>query len=151
MKYKKGFTLVELLLSLTIASILILSSAVVMLGGNAMWERGLQRANLQRDASFAMTKITRAIREGNNAVLEDNGNIIKITNSSNWVKYYRDSSTKKLMLEVQDEIPVAIIDDNIIKLQFQQQPKLISVTLSLEEDDYTVEYTSTVMMRNLEG
>jgi len=151
MKTKKGFTIVELLMSLTVSSVLILSAGVVLIGGHNMWNRGLKRANLQRDASFAMLKINRLIREGNSAVLEDEGSSIKITKESNWIRFYHDQNVDSLMLEVQDQDPVAIVEGTVNKLEFQMQPKIITLTLSLKEDDYKIDYISTVMMRNYGG
>lgn len=151
MKTKKGFTLVEILITIMVASILIVSAGIVLAGGHTIWNNGLKRANLQRDASFAMLKINRLIRQGHNAVLEDDGKSLKITNESSWIKFYHDENADNLILEAQDELPVTIVEGTVDKLEFKTQPKIVTVTLTLKQDNYEIAYISTVMMRNFEG
>jgi len=60
----KGFSLIEMMVALSILSLLIIGSVTFFSGGTRSWVTGQYQLEAQRNARFAMDRMVREIREG---------------------------------------------------------------------------------------
>ena len=66
-EHNAGFTLVELIIALAAASILAITAGITVVYGYSVWRRNNAAVELQRDATLAMYRMSRAIREASAA------------------------------------------------------------------------------------
>jgi len=58
---KKGFTLIELIITVALFAILVTAASWVFLVGSRAWESGRNRAGMRQDAALAMERMVREI------------------------------------------------------------------------------------------
>lgn len=61
-EHNAGFTMVELLVALVAASILAITTGITLVYGHSGWHRNNAAMELQRDATLAMYRLSRAVR-----------------------------------------------------------------------------------------
>jgi len=66
-EHNAGFTLVELIIALAAASILAITAGITVVYGYSGWRRNNAAVELQRDATLAMYRMSRAVREASAA------------------------------------------------------------------------------------
>jgi len=91
-KTSKGFTLVELLISLGILSVIsIISSQILVTLVSSSVD--IQKKNeIELQYSFISQKLVKIISDGTNAVVSDNGNVLNISQGSNRTCFAIDTS-----------------------------------------------------------
>ncbi len=149
-KRQKGFTLTELIIATFTGAIVIVAAGMILFFGQKTWNSTWDRTNLQRDTSYAMLRITRDIKEGVSAEVEDGGKSLKVYKGADWVRFYTEAGTKMLSLKNQtsgggSEI---IIDDNVQDVQFSVTGSTVTIDVKMKEDNLQTHFASTVMMRN---
>lgn len=77
MKNERGFSLIELLVTMIIASIALFATAVPFMAERSFWQRGKRQVEAQRDAHLMMRSIARAARQSNHSSVT--GNILTLT------------------------------------------------------------------------
>ncbi len=149
-KGQKGFTLIELIISITAGTIVILAAGSMLFYGQKNWNNTWKRVNLQRDASYAMQRMSRSVKAGISAQVEGSGKGLKIFNKGGWLRFFLSPATSKFMLkgEVGETNFVTILDDNVEDLQFNVTGSTVGIELKLSEDNLQTHLVSTVMMRN---
>ena len=153
-KVQKGFTLIELTIAMLIGAIVILAAGMILFYGQKSWNNTWKRANLQRDASYAMLSISRPIKAGTSAQVEGNGEGLRIYNDKEglWRRFFVQSASNNLMLKSEivgdNSISKTILDDKVEALQFNVTGTTVSIDLKLREDNLQTHFASTVMMRN---
>jgi len=153
-KVQKGFTLIELTIAMLIGAIVILAAGMILFYGQKSWNNTWKRANLQRDASYAMLSISRPIKAGTSAQVEGNGEGLRIYNDKEglWRRFFVQSASNNLMLKSEivgdNSIPETILDGKVEALQFNVTGTTVSIDLKLREDNLQTHFASTVMMRN---
>ena len=98
-KRQKGFTLIELTIAIFTGTIVIVATGMILFFGQRTWNSTWDRTNLQRDASYAMLRMTRDIQAGASAQVEDSGKALKIFNGGDWVKFSTASGGSMLALK----------------------------------------------------
>jgi prepilin-type N-terminal cleavage/methylation domain-containing protein len=150
-KVQKGFTLIELTIAMLIGAIVILAAGIILFYGQKSWNNTWKRANLQRDASYAMLSISRPIKAGTSAKVEGDGKGLKIYNDKegSWTRFFVAPGLKDLALKSDvGGISGTILDDNVEDLQFNVTGTTVSIDLKLRKDNLQTHFASTVMMRN---
>ena len=159
-KVQKGFTLIELTIAMLIGAIVILAAGMILFYGQKSWNNTWKRANLQRDASYAMLSISRPIKAGTSAQVEGNGEGLRIYNDKEgvWRRFFVQPAAKNLMLKSEiveiveivgdNSISKTILDDKVEALQFNVTGTAVRIELKLREDNLQTHFASTVMMRN---
>jgi len=156
-KVQKGFTLIELTIAMLIGAIVILAAGMILFYGQKSWNNTWKRANLQRDASYAMLSISRPIKAGTSAQVEGNGEGLRIYNDKEglWRRFFVQPAANNLMLKSEiveivgdNSISKTILDDKVEALQFNVTGTTVSIDLKLREDNLQTHFASTVMMRN---
>ncbi len=153
-KGQKGFTLIELMISMFTSTIVIVAAGSMLFYGQKSWNNTWKRVNLQRDASYAMQKMTRAVKAGTSARVEGNGIGLRVYNDIEgvWRRFFVQPVANNIMLKtavvgegISDE---TILDGNVEDLQFNVTGTTVRIELKLREDNLQTHFVSTVMMRN---
>ncbi len=153
-KGQKGFTLIELIISIATGTIVIVAAGSILFYGQKSWNDTCKRVNLQRDASYAMQRMSRSVKAGTSAQVEGNGEGLRIYNDNegSWRRFFVQSASQNLMLKtaivgesISDE---TILDDKVENLQFNVTGTTVRIELKLREDNLQTHFASTVMMRN---
>jgi prepilin-type N-terminal cleavage/methylation domain-containing protein len=149
-KGQKGFTLIELIIAMFTSTIVIVAAGSILFYGQKSWNNTLKRVNLQRDASYAMQRMSRAVKAGISAQVEASGKGLKIFNKGGWMRFFLSPATDKFTLkgEAGETNFVTILDDNVEDLQFNVTGTTVRIELKLREDNLQTHFVSTVMMRN---
>ena len=113
-KGQKGFTLIELIIAMFTSTIVIVAAGSILFYGQKSWNNTWERANLQRDASYAMQRMSRPIKAGTSARVEGNGIALRIYNDieGSWMRFFVQTAADKLMLK--SEIVGTNINENIL-------------------------------------
>jgi len=152
-KVRKGFTLIELTVAMFTGTIVVIAAGMILFFGQKSWNSTWDRANLQRDASYAMLSISRPIKAGTSAQVEGNGEGLRIYNDNegSWKRFFVVTGASKLTLKseiVGGNSSETIVDDKAEALQFNVTGNTVSIDLKLREDNLQTHFASTVMMRN---
>ena len=150
---RRGFSLVELMVATLAGIILVLATGMLMSIGHNNWNVAWKRANLQRDASYAMLIISRSIRAGTSAKVEANGKGLRIYTEGGWMRFFvaPGVSTLTLKSEIGENTSETILDDKVEDLQFNVTGNTVKIDLKLKEDYLETHFVSTIMMRNYGG
>lgn len=70
---KAGFTLVEILIAMSIFALLSIGGLGILIQGINSWNRDFARASVETDTGLAMRKITAALRPAINVTVDSNG------------------------------------------------------------------------------
>ena len=143
---QKGFTLLELTITTLTGAIVIVAAGMILFFGQRTWNSTWDRTNLQRDASYAMLRMTKDIKAGASAQIEDGGKGLKVFNGSDWVRYVTASGALKR--ETSGSGTQTVLDGNLQSLQFNLTGNTVTMDLKLKEYNLETHYASTVMMRN---
>ena len=152
-KGQKGFTLIELMSATIISAVVIIASGSILFYGQKSWNNTLEKVYLQREASYAMMRMTRPIKAGTSAQVEDNGKGLRVYNDleGNWRRFFVQTADEELMLETEivgASTSETILDDNVEDLEFNVTGTTVSIELKLRKDNLQTHFVSTVMMRN---
>ncbi len=149
-KKQKGFTLIELLTAMIISGIVIAGAGSFLFHGQRSWNNTWKRVNLQRDASYAMQRMSLPVKAGISAQVEASGKGLKIFNEGGWARFFLSPATDKFTLKCEDGETnfLTILDDNVEDLQFNVTGNLVRIEVKLSEDNLQTHLVSTVMMRN---
>ena len=152
-KTQKGFTLVEVMVGIIAGAIVLLAAGTALVAGQTFWSKAWAKANLQRDASYAMLRMSHSIRAGNSAQVEASGKGLKIFNEGDWVRFFLSPATDKFTLKGENGETnfETILGDNVQDLQFNVTGNTVRIELKLSEDNLQTHFVSTVMIRNYGG
>ena len=147
---QKGFTLIELIIAAFTGTIVIVAAGMILFFAQRTWNSTWDRTNLQRDASYAMLRMTRDIKAGVSAQVEDNGKGLRIFNGADWVRFFTTSGGSLLTLkrETSGGGSETVIEDNMQAVQFNVTGNTVTLDLKLKEYNLETHFASTVMMRN---
>ncbi|OHB85727.1 MAG: hypothetical protein A2Z38_06195 [Planctomycetes bacterium RBG_19FT_COMBO_48_8] len=151
-KKRKGFTLMEVVITMGISTIVILAGGAVLVASHTRWNKAWDDVNLQRDASHTMLELTRSIRACAAATVESNGTAIRIYDrDGDWELFYLGSGADSIQYEIEGQSPRTIIDRNLEGLQFSIEGNRVTIDLKLKKDNQQINLVSTVLMRNYGG
>ncbi|MBC8470596.1 MAG: prepilin-type N-terminal cleavage/methylation domain-containing protein [Planctomycetes bacterium] len=154
-KRQKGFTLIELVIAIFTGTIVIVAAGMILFFGQRTWNSTWDRTNLQRDASYAMSRMTRDIKAGVSAQVESNGDGLKIFNGGDWVRFFTTSGAAMLTLKsetggtsYQTALYGTVLEDNVEALKFNVTGNTVTIDLKMKDYNLETHFASTVMMRN---
>ena len=154
-KRQKGFTLIELIIAMFTGTIVIVATGMILFFGQKTWNSTWDRTNLQRDASYAMLRMTRDIKAGTSAQVESNGDGLKIFNGGDWVRFFTASGAKMLTLKretggvsYQTALSGIVLEDNVEAVKFNVIGSTVTIDFKMKEYNLETHFASTVMMRN---
>jgi prepilin-type N-terminal cleavage/methylation domain-containing protein len=149
-----GLTLIELMVAIGIGCIVLLSTALILVFGQKSLNHGLQQATLQRDASYAMLKAKQSIRTGTQAVLDADGQGVKIYHTAGWIRFWFVPGQKDLRYQLEGESEQTLLDGVVNVATFEVDStthKTVTVGFVLQNGDCEARLSSTTFMRNYSG
>lgn len=148
-KRQKGFTLIELMTGLLAGGIMVLAAGTVLVTSHVAWDNALEKADLQREASYTMLRMTSHIQAATAAEVEGEGTAIRIYTEAGWVRFFgNDSYDLKCHVDGHSEVT---INDNTETLGFNVVGNVVTIALELRKGNFHTGLASTVMMRNYGG
>lgn len=152
-KGQKGLTLLEAMVAISIGAIVILAAGTVLVTGQTFWNRAWQEVNLQRDASYAMFRISSTAKAATSAKVEDDGKGLRIYTESGWVRFFLAPGTKEFNLKYEDGAASTetILNNSVGDLQFNVEGNKVTILLELKKGNLQTCLVSMVMMRNYGG
>ncbi|MCP4261820.1 MAG: hypothetical protein GY774_30615 [Planctomycetes bacterium] len=147
---QKGFTLLELTITMFTGAIVIVAAGMILFFGQRTWNSTWDRTNLQRDTSYAMLRMTKDIKAAASAQVEDDGKCLRVFNGTDWVRFFTASggSMLALMRETSGGGSQTVLEDNMEAVQFNITGSTVTIDLKLKEYNLGTHFASTVMMRN---
>ena len=148
---RAGLTLIEIAVALVAASIVLLTTAVIMVFGQKSWNRTLRQVNLQRDASQAMLEMRLLIRGATGVRIDADGRGMTIDPNTEWVRFWFVPNQKDLECQLKARSERTILDGVVKGVTFNVDPntkKTVTVDLQLENGGCEARLLSTTMMRN---
>lgn len=149
-KSQKGFTLIELVIAIVAGVVLVLAAGIILFIGQIFWNQAWKKANLQRDASYVMLRMSRSIKAGTAAEVADDGKTVKIYRSGDYIRFFWVEGTRDLRSQTEGK-PEIILNNKVEDLQFNVEGNKVTIDLKLKEDDAQTHFVSTAMMRNYGG
>jgi len=132
------------MIAIVTSAIVVLATGIVILFGQTFWNDAWKKVNLQRDASYAMLRMSQSIKEASSAAVDANGTLIVDGN----IRFYHATDNLQCQIGGQSQ---TIINGKVENLQFNVAGNTVTIDLSLKEDDAQTHFISTVMMRNYGG
>ena len=149
-KSQKGLTLIELVIAIVAGVVLVLAAGTILFIGQIFWNQAWKKVNLQRDASYAMLRMSHSIKAGTAAEVADDGKAVKIYRSGDYIRFFWVEGTNDLKSQIEGK-PEIILNDKVEDVQFNVEGNKVTIDLELKEDDAQTHFISTVMMRNYGG
>jgi hypothetical protein len=140
-----------MMVALAAASIVLFATAIIMVFGQRSLNRGWQQANLQRDAAYAMLKVKQSIRTGNQAVLDEDSQGVKIYHNAGWVRFWFVPAQKDLRYQIEGEEEQTLLDNVVETATFEVDStthKTATVAFELRDGHCETQLSSTTLMRN---
>jgi len=147
-KKQKGFTLIELATAISVTLIMVVSTATVLTTSQDFWNSSWRKTNLQRDASYAMLKMSRHIKAGTSAETENVGKAIRIYKDAGWMRFFLEQESNDLKCELKEQTPETIISGSVEELEFEVDSNKVRINLVLKEGNLETHFVSEVMIRN---
>jgi type II secretory pathway component PulJ len=138
------------MVAIATSAIVLLAIAIVIVFGQTSWNDTWTKVSLQRDASYAMLKMSQQIKRAASATADVNGPVLTLVVDGNSAIFTYDANTKNLQYQ-SGEQSETVINDKVENLQFNVSGSTVTIDLILEEDNVETRLLSTVMMRNTGG
>lgn len=145
---RNGFTLIELATTIPVTLIVLITIGTVLTASQTSWNTSWRKANLQRDASYAMLRMNHRIKEGTFAETEDDGKAVKIYKGTDWIRFFLEQDSKDLKREIEGQEPETILSGSVEDLQFNIDSNKVKIALTLKKDGLETYLISEVMLRN---
>lgn len=145
---RKGFTLIELATTIPATLIVLIAIGTVLTANHTFWNTSWSKANLQRDASYAMLKINHHIKGSTFAEAEDEGKAVKIYKSAGWIRFFLEQESNDLKCEIEGQDPETIISGSVEDLIFEVDSNKVKINLILKKGNLETHLVSEVMIRN---
>ena len=149
-KRQKGFTLLELMMASVAATIVVVAAGTILFVGHTSWNKAWTKANLQRDASYAMLRMSRLIRAGASAQPDSDGKALTINTEAGQTRFFTVAEAEKLTLKAEADA-VTSMNNKVQDLQFNVEGNKVTISLTLKEGDVQTHFVSTATMRNYGG
>lgn len=146
----RGFTLVEVMLSMAAGTIVLLSIAISLTAAHRFWWQAFRGTQLQRDASHAMQVMTNGIRNGGSAAITAGGKTLQVERATGWIRYSYNLGQQRLECQRQGSAPWTV-SENVQLITFNQTADQIGIVLELNRGNKTVRCETSVLMRNTGG
>jgi Tfp pilus assembly protein PilW len=149
-KRQKGLALIELMMASVAATIVVVAAGTILFVGHTYWNKAWTKANLQRDASYAMLRMSRLIRAAKSAQPDSDGKALTINTEAGQTRFFTVAEDEKLTLKAETDV-VTSMNDKVQDLQFNVDGNKVTIDLTLKEGDLQTHSVSTVMVRNYGG
>ena len=139
MKNKTSLTLVEILVSVFILAIIVLSVTSLLYLGDLNWRRGSILLELQQKARLAMDRMSRELRQAQSSSINiTNGgknisfSIPDLSGGTYDITYYLDTNSNQIIREY-PEGTTKILGNNVSSLDFSLSGDTLTITLQISK------------------
>lgn len=134
LRKKRAFTLVEILVAVSLFALMLGALYTAFVGGNATWQTYSGKATAQKDARGALFAMTKELREASNISVTQDANTatINFTNGDgNAASYsWNKTGTNAKRIIYQDTIKTRIIATDISALSFTNDSASVTITIT---------------------
>ena len=145
-KRTRGFTLTELMVAIVTVLIVVLATGAVMSMGHRNWRQAWERTNLQRDASYAVLKISQLAKRANSAVVDNEGKAVTINTQDGSTRI--SFTNQDIYLQANDGPVQTVLEGEVEDVTFTVNDGLLGIDLKLEKNHVETHLVTTVLMRN---
>ncbi len=145
---RHAFTLTEMLLAVVAAAVVFCAAAIILAAEQRLWNRALQQAALQRDASVAMVKIMQVVKPATSAVIEDSGTTLTIHGDSGWTKVLFVPDQSSVAYQAEGQEPETLLNGVVQSATFTVQNGAVTVGIHLLRGQSDARLSHTTLMRN---
>jgi prepilin-type N-terminal cleavage/methylation domain-containing protein len=145
---RQGLTLIEIIIAISIGSIIFLATALIMVPVQKSWDRTMMRANVQRNASFAMLAMKRSIITGTRVELDADGEVLTVHRDTGWIKFRYEPTEKTLLYQFEGQDEQTLVLGTVEAANFYVNNNSVTVNIELEKDGYVARLLTTTTMRN---
>jgi prepilin-type N-terminal cleavage/methylation domain-containing protein len=138
---RKGFTLIELMVTIAAASVLMLIVALILIMAFRSWRMNNAYVYLRRNSAFAFSMMTRDVREASYGDLKNVAGDLEITSAvdGSVATYSYNAGTLELNTS-------PIIPKNVDSFDFFPQDDGILLSLVLADDEFGIAITNQVFV-----
>jgi hypothetical protein len=150
-KIRAGLTIIELMVAAAAVTIVFFAAAIMLVFGQKSWNQELLRANLQRDASYAMLKMKRSINSATQVQLDKDELGMKLFQTTGSVRYRFNPEDKNLCCQVEGESLGTVLDGIVEDVTFAidaNSNKMVQVDIELQKNNCVARLSSKTLMRN---
>ena len=143
MRNEKGLTLIELVITLLIVSLLLVSIYGIMEGTLRVWIHGSERMDIQQNARVAMNTLETEIRRADRVNFNSTSTSLNLTINGQLVRYHLSDTQLLRAAGGEGNNPVAY---NLNQLIFTYYPNLTScslVKIYMEFESQGIKYSIT--------
>jgi prepilin-type N-terminal cleavage/methylation domain-containing protein len=141
---KRGFTLAELMVSIIILAIFILSVGMILTSSWRFWNDGWEQVRVQQDASYAFARIEKIVRGGSSATVLDGGSGLQVIADGTIYIYQTNGNVLQLVTGGNTEA----VTNGVQSINFSSSGDTVSVTLTLLNGSSSTDFRTTILLRN---
>lgn len=149
---QKGLTLLELVISIGLTAMIMISGIFLYFAGIKSWQKSDLHLELQQNARIAIKTISEAVRNAKTVEVLDGGGeyttegnrIYIVTHDGYNIEFY---SKDRQLLRKKDgkSNPVANYVESVV---FKKETSLISVSIEMKKEDYSLTLETKIFPRN---
>jgi prepilin-type N-terminal cleavage/methylation domain-containing protein len=139
---RKGLTLIELMVAVVILSIFVLFVGMILTSSWKFWNSGWEQVEVQRDASYAFSRIERIVRSGDG--VSGGGSSLQVTTGATIHTFQLSGNTLRLIIGGNTED----LASGVQNVDFSISGDTVSVTLTLLSGDAGTDFRTTILLRN---
>ena len=158
-KDNRGFTLVELIVTLLIMSIVMVAAAGFLATAINSYRVSNIEIKLQNEAQIAMNQLNDILIETQEYDFQEAAQRLTVHTKERTYRFFRDASTKNLMyctagrsISLYEEDSAfgspAMLAKNLDQIHIEKVNKLMQIELTFEYADRTYKTTSCISLRN---
>ncbi len=140
-----GFTLVELMITAIASTIIMLAIGTTLRSSHVFWYDTHQRLNRERDGAHLMYCINRVVKQGTSALVQNNGQSLKVFDRIGSTTIYLSNGTIYLQPEGDS---AQILWENVDNIVFSINGQAVNMSLQLAPAAENRVHLSTTAMRN---
>jgi Tfp pilus assembly protein PilE len=140
----KGLTIIELAVAIVTSIIVVLAIGIIIVFGQTSWNQTWKKVNLQRDASYAMLRMSQFIQAARRVESTDD-KVLSINDGSTVFSYVEDTNDLQRQTGEQSE---DVVNGKVYNLQFNVQGNTVRIDLTLRDGNVETRFVSTAMKRN---
>jgi len=162
LRWKKGVTLVEIIIAMAIGSILLIAAGMIQATSASLWLKGSDKVFLQSESSFILAFLSRPVRDATSADVIDNGQILILSKKDGdgnieWIKtFYKEENDLKYQENEQDSktLIYGIVDSLVFTFPVQDGNNEdisggIGINMVLQRGGESFSLQKTFVMRNV--
>jgi len=148
LKKKNGFTVVEIMVALVIGSVIMMVAGTLLYQSYVHWADNVVDVDLQRDATFAMDLMARAVRQSTSSQVTVAGGGEALTAGITSFVLNGDGDTIIYTPDTTDPNPINLATDRVNTLSFTLNADTVDIQFVLQDGARSMTVNSEIAFRN---